>query len=87
MSSAEIFSIICKPWANINDIKVLASCGRDTASKIRNTIIINMKKTGQYLPTSKKKIVPMIEVIDYLNLDINHICSMAKKEKALQITS
>ena len=83
MSSSEILKIISKQWANVNDIKNLASCGRDTASKIRNTIITDIKKRGKYLPTSKEKIVPMSSVVSYLDLDIDFISSMAEKEKTL----
>lgn len=85
MTNIEIFSIISKSWANVNDIKILASCGRDKASQIRDNIIDNINSSGKFLPISKKKIVPMSSVIDYLNLDINYILSMAEKEKQLNL--
>lgn len=84
MTSKVIISIISKPWANVNDIKVLASCGRDKASKIRNDIITDITSKGKYLPVSKSKIVPMSSVIDYLNLDLKYIYSMAENEKRLE---
>ena len=83
MSSLETLKIISKQWANVNDINSLASCGRDTASKIRNTIITEIKKSGKYLPASKEKIVPMSSVVNYLDLDIDFITTMAEKEKTL----
>ena len=83
MSSSVMFSILTKQWANINDIKVLASCGRDSASKIRNKIIADIEKSGKHLPTSKEKLVPITSVIEYLNLDVNFILKMAEKEKTL----
>ena len=69
MSSSEILKIISKQWANVNDIKNLASCGRDTASKIRNNIIMDIKKNGKYLPITKEKIViKPPKVIPFLSL-------------------
>ena len=84
MTSKELFSIASKQWANVNDIKLLASCGRDKASKIRNDIIQDLTTKGKYLPISKSKIVPMSCVIDYLNLDLDYIYSMAINEKKLE---
>ena len=84
MTSKELFSIASKQWANVNDIKLLASCGRDKASKIRNDIIQDLTIQGKFLPISKSKIVPMSCVIDYLNLDLDYIYSMAINEKKLE---
>lgn len=85
MSSIELFKILSKPWANVNDIKIIASCGRDTAAKIRNIIAEDISKKGKYIPNSKEKIVPMISVIDYLSLDVDYIAKMAQKEKSITI--
>lgn len=85
MTSKEIFSIISKQWANVNDIKILASCGRDKASKIRNDIIKDINNNGKFLPISKMKIVPMANVIEYLNLDTDYIYSMAESEEKLSL--
>ena len=38
MSYLELYKIILKPWASINEIRLIANCGRDSAIKIRNTI-------------------------------------------------
>lgn len=85
MTSKEIFNILSKPWANVNDIKILASCGRDKATKIRDDIILDINIQGKFLPISKSKIVPMNSVIEYLNLDLNYIYSMAEKENKINI--
>lgn len=85
MNYNQLFSILSKPWANVNDIKVIACCGRDNATRIRNEIILEIKKSGKYLPISKSKIVPMEYVIKYLNLDIEYIALMAKKEQQLNL--
>jgi len=81
MSSIEMMSILSKQWATASDIQLIANCGRDKAIVIRNNIISNIKKEGKNLPIAKKKIVPMEKVIEYLSLNIEHIYSMAKKEK------
>lgn len=85
MNYNQLFSILSKPWANVNDIKVIACCDRDNATRIRNEIILEIKKSGKYLPISKSKIVPMEYVIKYLNLDIEYIALMAKKEQQLKL--
>ncbi len=83
MSSVELISILSKQWANVNDIKKIASCGRDNAIHIRNVIIEDIKNKGKNLPIAKEKIVPMESVINYLNINVEHIYSMAEKQKKL----
>ena len=80
ISNVELISILSKQWANANDIQKIASCGRDNAILIRNKISKQILDSGKNLPTSRKKIVPMKSVIDYLNLNIDYICLMAEKE-------
>lgn len=81
MSSIELMNIFSKQWANVNDIKKIASCGRDNAILIRNNIIKDIENKGYKLPISKEKLVPMEYVINYLNINVDYIYSMAKKEK------
>lgn len=83
MSSIELIRILSKQWANVNDIKKIASCGRDKAIIIRNCITNDIKNNGKNLPNSKQKLVPMENVIQYLNINVDYIYSMAKKEKNL----
>ena len=85
MSSIELLRILSKQWADVNDIKQIASCGRDNASQIRDIIVEDITKSGKKLPNCKSKLVPMTSVIDYFNIDINHIVSMAENEKLLKI--
>ena len=84
MTYAELFNMLSNPWASVNDIKDIASCGRDKATLIRNFISKEIKESGKHLPTSKEKIVPMEYVIQYLGLDIDHITEMAQKEKKVK---
>lgn len=83
MTNTELFRILSKQWANVKDIRKIASCGRDNATNIRNSIIEDIKSNNLRLPVSKNKIVPMTYVIRYLNLDIEHIALMAQKEKLI----
>lgn len=83
MSSLELISIISKQWANIDDIKKIASCGRDKAIFIRNSIIKDITSNGMQLPICKQKLVPMEYVINYFNINVERLYSMAKKEKFL----
>ena len=80
----ELFSIISKPWASIKEIRLIANCGRDTAIKIRKEIENKINENGKKLPKSKTIVVPMKDVLDYLNLDINYITDMAIKEKKVK---
>lgn len=84
MTYTELFNIVSKPWANVNDIKYIASCGRDNASSIRDSIINKLIKNGIHIPNTKNKIVPMENVIEYLGLDVDYISLMAQKEKSLK---
>ena len=85
MTYTEMFDVLSKPWASVNDIKFIASCGRDEATNIRNWISKEIKESGKHLPTSKEKIIPMEYVVKYLGLDIEHITEMAQKEKKVKL--
>ena len=83
MTSIEMTRILSKPWANVTDIRKIANCGRDKASLIRDNICNDIISNGKKLPIIRAKIVPMDKVIDYLDINVEHIYSMAKIEKTL----
>ena len=83
MTYGELFAILSKQWANINDIKQLCGNGRDKARQIRNEIALEILKNGKRLLEGKEKIVPMSKVIDYLGMDIDYIAKMAILEKKI----
>lgn len=85
MTYTEMFYVLSKPWASVNDIKIIASCGRDEATNIRNCISKEIKDNGKHLPTSKEKVIPMQDLIIYLGLDIEHITEMVQNEKKVKI--
>ena len=80
MSYKDLFNLISKQWADVNDIKKIGHCGRDHATKIRNIIEEEIIKSGKELPRSKPIVVPMRKIIDYFQLDVDYITLMAKKE-------
>jgi len=79
----ELFAIISKQWANVNDIKQLCGNGRDQARQIRTEIELDLEKNGKKLLSGKEKKVPMSKVIDYLNIDIDYIAKMTMLEKRI----
>jgi len=83
MNYGELFALISKQWANVNDIKQLCGNGRDKARRIRNEIESDIIKNGKKLLAGKEKKVPMSKVIDYLNMDIDYIAKMAMLEKRI----
>jgi len=80
MSYLELYKIISKQWASIEEIRKIANCGRDSAIKIRNNIEKEIIKNGKVLPSGKTIVVPMKNVVDYLGLDLNYIIEMANTE-------
>jgi hypothetical protein len=83
ISYGELFTLVSKQWANVNDIKQLCGSGRDKARYIRNEIELEIIKSGKKLLGGKEKKVPMSKVIDYLGIDIDFIAKMAMLEKKI----
>ena len=83
MNYGEVFVLISKQWANVNDIKQLCGNGRDKARQIRYEIEADILKSGKKLLSGKEKKVPMSKIIDYLNMDIDYIAKMAMLEKKI----
>ena len=83
MTYSDLFAILSKQWANVNDIKQLCGNGRDKARQIRTEIELELEKNGKKLLGGKEKKVPMSKVIDYLNMDIDYIAKMAMLEKKI----
>lgn len=85
MSYTELFNIISRPWASIKEISKIARCGRDTAIRIRNDIESKINSQGKDVPKGKTILVPMRDVLEYLNLDYNYIIEMALNEKKISM--
>ena len=73
------------PWASLEVIKALANnCGKDSAKRIRDTIIQQIRDENKDVPYSKTIVVPTKRVIEYLDLDVDYIKEMALKEQELE---
>ena len=83
MHNLEMMNLLSKQWADVNDIKKIALCGRDKASIIRDNIRDKIIKKGMRLPETKTKLVPMKYVIDYFSIDLDYVSKMAENEKKL----
>lgn len=83
MSYLELFNLISKPWSGTKEISLIAHCGRDRATKIRNIIEQQILKEGKALPNGKTILVPTKKVIEFLDLDVDYIINMAKYEANL----
>lgn len=81
MTNTELLRILSKQWANVNDIQKIANCGRDKATFVRNSITTAIIENGKKLPMCRQKLVPMENVIDYFDLNLEHIIFMSKNEK------
>ena len=85
MTYKELFKLVSSPWADVKIIMAIASCGRDHATLIRDSIRKDIIEKGNFLPNSKSIIVPMNLVVEHLNLDIDYISNMAIKEQRISL--
>lgn len=81
MAYQKLFKTLSKTWLDINDIKEIAECGRDNATKIMIEIEKNVVKQGKKIPKIKKRIIPCESVINYFNINIDFVSQMAQNEK------
>ncbi len=77
MNYKELLELILKPWVSIDEIMLLADCGKNTATEIRTDIEKSILESGKKLPKSTKKHIPTKLLLEYLNLDENYIIKMA----------
>lgn len=75
MNAQEALEILSKPWCNLQDLQKLAQLGETKASKLRNEIKKNLEDQGYILP---KHLLPMVEVVKYLKIDIKYLEGRAK---------
>ncbi len=80
MNYTDLFKLISKQWASAKDIMIIVDCGRDTAISIRDTISAEIIESGKKLPKSRRKIIPMQYLIEYLNIDLDYMKKMVKME-------
>lgn len=74
LTAKETLEILDKQWADINDIRKLACCGRDKAREVKKEINTTLAKEG-YTIINK---VPMEKVVEYLKININYLKKISK---------
>ena len=77
MNANEILNLISKHWCNSSDLEKITGLGKNSISKIKTNIRKELVNKGyKNLP---KKLLPMKEVIDFLQIDINYLESIKNK--------
>ena len=76
MTANETLELILKQWCNIDDLMLLGEFGRNTALKIKKEIKDKLAKQGYIIPIH---VIPMKEVVDYLDINISYLESRLKK--------
>ena len=61
---------------NLEDLMALGQLGRNSALRIKREIKSKLTKQGYKIPNH---LIPMKEVVDYLDININYLESRTKK--------
>lgn len=78
MSAEETLNLISRQWCSLEDLMKLADVGRNTALKIKKEIKDKLVKQGYKIPNH---VIPMKEVIYYLDIDVNYLESRIKERR------
>ena len=84
MNANEMIKIISKVWCTNEDLQKLSGLGITNTSKLKRKIKKELEKNGRVLP---KGLLPMSEVVKYLNIDIDYYKKIAEyqlKEKVVK---
>ncbi len=76
MTAEETLKIVSKQWCSLEDLMKVSQVGRNSALKIKRNIREKLTKQGYMVP---KHVVPMKEVVDYLDINISYLESRIKK--------
>lgn len=76
MNAKETLELISKQWCSLNDLIKLTRLGKNSASKLKSEIRIDLLNKWYLLPA---KLLPMNKVVNYLKININHLQKMAKE--------
>lgn len=77
MSAKETLELLSKQWCDLNDLMKLTNVGRNSALKIRKEIKVDLEDKGYTLPNN---LLPICEVVNKLNININYLQNMVKME-------
>ena len=68
MSTDEILKIISKQWCSLDDLRNLTGLGKNSLLKLKREIKKSLNNNS--IPN---KLLPMNEVVKYLNIDIPYL--------------
>lgn len=78
MTANETLDLIAKQWCNLNELMQLGQMGRNSALKVKKEINEKLIKQGYKIP---RHLVPMKEVVDYLDINITYLESRITNER------
>lgn len=78
MEAQETLNLISKQWCTLEDLMALGEFGRNSALKIKREIKNKLINQGYKIPSH---VIPMKEVVDYLNININYLESRVQTRR------
>ena len=78
MKAQETLNLISKQWCTLEDLMALGEFGRNSALKVKREIKNKLINQGYKIPSH---VIPMKEVVDYLNININYLESRVQARR------
>ena len=78
MEAQETLNLISKQWCTLDDLMALGEFGRNSALKVKREIKNKLVNQGYKIPSH---VIPMKEVVDYLNININYLESRVQARR------
>ena len=78
MEAQETLNLISKQWCTLEDLMALGEFGRNSALKVKREIKNKLINQGYKIPSH---VIPMKEVVDYLNININYLESRVQTSR------
>ena len=82
MNANDVIKIISKVWCTNEDLQKLSGLVITNTSKLKRKIKEELEKDGKVLP---KGLLPMSEVVKYLNIDIDYYKKIAEYQLKEQV--
>lgn len=78
MEAQETLNLISKQRCTLEDLMALGEFGRNSALKVKREIKNKLINQGYKIPSH---VIPMKEVVDYLNININYLESRVQTRR------
>lgn len=78
MEAQKTLNLISKQWCTLEDLMALGEFGRNSALKVKREIKNKLINQGYKIPSH---VIPMKEVVDYLNININYLESRVQTRR------